>query len=111
MARMKMTAKDGSVFAVFSSPNGDYIAVEDDQGTHYAPPQWERFPRWSDEEAIAALSEAVSCHDYQAMLNADKAEAQKVGVGATPSFVIGTEVIQGAYPYPTFKAAIDALLK
>ncbi len=48
---------------------------------------------------------------YQAMMDADKAEAQKVGVGATPSFIIGTEVIQGAYPYPTFKAAIDALLK
>ena len=48
---------------------------------------------------------------YQAMLNADKAEAQKVGIGATPSFVIGTEVIQGAYPYPAFQAAIDAALK
>ncbi|MDO8567045.1 MAG: thioredoxin domain-containing protein, partial [bacterium] len=48
---------------------------------------------------------------YEAQINADKAEAQKVGIGATPSFVIGTEVIQGAYPYPTFQAAIDALLK
>ena len=48
---------------------------------------------------------------YEAQINADKAEAQKVGINATPSFVIGTEVIQGAYPYPTFQAAIDALLK
>ncbi len=48
---------------------------------------------------------------YEAQINADKVEAQKVGIGATPSFVIGTEVIQGAYPYPTFQAAIDALLK
>ncbi|MDP2655644.1 MAG: thioredoxin domain-containing protein [bacterium] len=48
---------------------------------------------------------------YEAQVNADKAEAQKVGIGATPSFVIGTEVIQGAYPYPTFQTAIDALLK
>src|SRR3989344_3969096 len=48
---------------------------------------------------------------YEAQINADKAEAQKVGIGATPSFVIGTEVIQGAYPYPTFQTAIDALLK
>lgn len=45
---------------------------------------------------------------YQTMMNADKSEAQKVGIGATPSFVIGTEVIQGAYPYPTFQAAIEA---
>jgi len=48
---------------------------------------------------------------YQALLDADKAEAGKVGIGATPSFVIGTEVVQGAYPYPTFQAAIDVLLK
>jgi predicted DsbA family dithiol-disulfide isomerase len=48
---------------------------------------------------------------YQTMMNADKSEAQKVGIGATPSFVIGTEVIQGAYPYQTFQAAIEAVLQ
>ncbi|MHB8709946.1 MAG: DsbA family protein [Minisyncoccota bacterium] len=48
---------------------------------------------------------------YQAAVDADKAEAQKVGVNATPSFVIGTQLIQGAYPYASFKAAIDPLLK
>ena len=48
---------------------------------------------------------------YEAQINANKAEGQKVGINATPSFVIGTEVIQGAYPYPTFQTAIDALLK
>ena len=48
---------------------------------------------------------------YQAVIDADKAEARKAGVNATPSFVIGTQLIQGAYPYATFKAAIDPLLK
>ena len=48
---------------------------------------------------------------YDAMMEADKAEAQKAGIGATPSFVIGTQVIQGAYPYANFKAVIDPLLK
>ncbi|MDP2665738.1 MAG: thioredoxin domain-containing protein [bacterium] len=48
---------------------------------------------------------------YQAEVDADKAEAQKAGVNATPGFVIGTQVILGAYPYPTFQTAIDALLK
>lgn len=48
---------------------------------------------------------------YQAAMDADKAEAQKAGVNATPSFVIGTQLIQGAYPYANFKAAIDAVLK
>lgn len=47
---------------------------------------------------------------YQAMVTSDKAEAQKAGINATPSFVIGTQVIQGAYPYAEFQKAIDAEL-
>ena len=48
---------------------------------------------------------------YDAAMDSDKAEAAKAGVNATPSFVIGTQVIAGAYPYATFQAAIDPLLK
>ena len=48
---------------------------------------------------------------YQAAIDADKAEAAKVGINATPSFVIGTQMIAGAYPYATFQTALDALLK
>lgn len=48
---------------------------------------------------------------YQAMIDADKAEAGKVSVNATPSFVIGTQLIPGAVPYETLKAAVDAVLK
>jgi len=48
---------------------------------------------------------------YQAIVDADRAEAGKVGVNATPSFVIGKQVIAGAYPYANFKVAIDAVLK
>jgi protein-disulfide isomerase len=48
---------------------------------------------------------------YDAQANADKAEGQKQGVNATPSFVIGKQLIQGAYPYATFQAALDPLVK
>lgn len=48
---------------------------------------------------------------YQAAIEADKAEAQKVGINATPSFVIGTQIIAGAYPYANFQAAIEEALK
>ncbi|MFA6502812.1 MAG: thioredoxin domain-containing protein [Candidatus Paceibacterota bacterium] len=48
---------------------------------------------------------------YRATVDADRAEAGKVGVSATPSFVIGKTLIQGAYPYANFQAAIDAALK
>jgi protein-disulfide isomerase len=47
---------------------------------------------------------------YQALIDADKTEAAKFGIGATPSFVVGTQMIAGAYPYDTFKTAIDAVL-
>jgi len=48
---------------------------------------------------------------YQTRMNADKAEAQKVGINATPSSIVGTQIIAGAYPYETFQTTIDALLK
>ncbi|MFZ2500532.1 MAG: thioredoxin domain-containing protein [Minisyncoccia bacterium] len=48
---------------------------------------------------------------YQAMVDSDKAEATKAGIRATPSFVIGTQLIEGAYPYAKFQSAIDAVLK
>lgn len=48
---------------------------------------------------------------YQTAMDADRVEAQKVGINATPSFIVGTELIQGAYPYAKFQAAIEAALK
>ena len=48
---------------------------------------------------------------YQAAVDVDKTEAQKVGLNATPSFVIGKQSILGAYPYAKFQEAIDAVLK
>lgn len=48
---------------------------------------------------------------YQAAIDDDKAEGQKSGVNATPTVIVGKQIIQGAYPYPTFQSAIDAALK
>jgi protein-disulfide isomerase len=61
--------------------------------------------------AKVAADVKANMSTYQAKMDADKAEATKVGIKATPSFVIGTQVIEGAYPYATFQTAIDALLK
>ncbi len=44
---------------------------------------------------------------YDAQINADKAEAANFGITATPSFVIGTQMIAGAYPYATFQQTLD----
>lgn len=48
---------------------------------------------------------------YQAAINADRTEGQKVGVDATPSFVIGKQLLKGAQPYSYLQAAIDEALK
>ncbi len=53
---------------------------------------------------------AANAAAYDAAANADKAEGQKFGINATPSFIIGTQVIAGAQGYDAFKAAIDAEL-
>jgi len=50
-------------------------------------------------------------NSYKDAMDAQRAEGQKIGINATPSFVIGTQVIQGAYPYENFKTAIDEALK
>lgn len=48
---------------------------------------------------------------YRTALESDKAEAIKVGINATPSFVVGKKVIAGAQPYENFVAAIEEALK
>ncbi len=61
--------------------------------------------------AKVAADVKANASTYQAAMDADKAEAGKFGVNATPSFIIGTQLLAGAYPYATFKTAIDPLLK
>lgn len=62
-----------------------------------------------DAQKIAADVRANKA-TYDAMADADKSEGTKEGVQATPSFIIGTDLVQGAYPYATFQAAIDKAL-
>lgn len=47
---------------------------------------------------------------YQALVDADRTAAGNVGVSATPSFLIGKQMIAGAYPYPAFQVAIDNVI-
>ena len=48
---------------------------------------------------------------YKTMIDRDRVEAGRVGIQATPSFVIGKQVIAGAYPYEAFEKAINEILK
>lgn len=47
---------------------------------------------------------------YDTEMNAERAEGQKFGINATPSFIVGTQVISGAQGYAAFQSAIDAEL-
>ena len=47
---------------------------------------------------------------YDAAINADKTEGTSNGVNATPSFIVGTQLISGAEPYSAFQQAIDTEL-
>lgn len=80
---------------------------------------------WGNKEDILALTKTIPGIDatkveelmttrsgeYQQEMDADAAEGNTQGVGGTPSFLIGKQMIVGAQPYETLKAAIDGELK
>ncbi len=66
----------------------------------------------SADAAVKVAADVTANKDaYDALAAADKAEGAKAGIESTPSVVVGTKLIKGAYPFSEFKAAIDPLLK
>ncbi len=61
---------------------------------------------------LTKIKAAVAANQvtYDAAISADRTEAANFGIQATPSFVIGTQMIAGAYPYNTFQNAINTVL-
>jgi protein-disulfide isomerase len=55
----------------------------------------------------ARLSKALDAHTHSAKIDADSAVAEKIGLGGTPSFVVGKYVVTGAQPISAFRRAID----
>ena len=47
---------------------------------------------------------------YDAEINADRAEGQSFGINGTPSLIVGTTMLSGAQPYSAVAALIDAQL-
>lgn len=62
-----------------------------------------------DEAKVAAAATANKA-TYDQAITADRAAAQAVGISATPSFLIGTQVVAGAYPYADFDTVIAAAI-
>jgi protein-disulfide isomerase len=79
---------------------------------------------WGKKEDIIALTKTIAGTDaakveelmiskaaaYQQAMDADASEGATMGVGGTPSFLIGKQMIVGAQPYEQLKAAIDGVL-
>jgi protein-disulfide isomerase len=70
---------------------------------------------------VQSFRQCLDSNKYSAKIRQDLVEAQKIGVQATPSFLLGVaepggssvkvvKMIAGAHPYAVFKEAIDSLL-
>ncbi len=55
----------------------------------------------------AAFTACLDDHRYQAEVKADAADAARLGLNGTPSFVINGRILIGALPLEDFKAIID----
>jgi protein-disulfide isomerase len=58
----------------------------------------------------AAFDACVDADKYGDAVQADFAEATRLGISGTPAFFINGQRIDGAQPYATFQAAIQAAL-
>lgn len=56
------------------------------------------------------LDRCLASGEMKALIAADLDRATRLGVGSTPSFLIGGRPLIGAQPYAAFKQAIDAAL-
>ena len=58
----------------------------------------------------ARLQRCLSSGEMRELIAADLDRAQRIGVGSTPTFLIGGRPVIGAQPYDAFRRAIDAAL-
>jgi protein-disulfide isomerase len=79
---------------------------------------------WGNKDDIIALTKTIQGIDaakveelmtskeaiYSGAMAADATEGNSMGVGGTPSFLIGKQMVVGAYPYPPLKAVIEQYL-
>lgn len=61
-------------------------------------------------EDLEAFEAAFDDPEILAAVQADTQEARQIGITSTPSFLVNTQVVQGAYPLPYFEEVIEAEL-
>ena len=75
-----------------------------------APATFERYAEELDLD-IDQFKEDVASAEVKERIDADMAEAQKLGVTGTPAFFINGRFLSGAQPFENFKRMIDAELQ
>ena len=73
----------------------------------------ENLKQWALDLGIeeSTYDECIQRADIQDKIRADYAEAQSLGIGGTPSFVLNDKLIVGACPEQTFRDAVSAELE
>lgn len=56
------------------------------------------------------LDRCLASGEMRPLIDADVDRSKRIGVGSTPSFLIGGRPLIGAQPYPAFQQAIEAAL-
>ena len=59
---------------------------------------------------MTSLRSCVSSHKMRPLIEADREKASRAGVRATPSFFIGTQLLEGVQPAEELRKALDAAL-
>jgi protein-disulfide isomerase len=59
---------------------------------------------------VPAFDKCRTSAPIAALVSNDIAQANQAGVQSTPSFIVGSFLVQGAMPYKDFRKAIDTAL-
>lgn len=118
-------AHAASVAVLCSGDQGNYWGMHDALFNDQKAKTDDDFKAMADTLGLdgTAFSTCLASKRFDAQIKADQAEARKLGITGTPSFVLGltdpkdpsivhlTKFIRGAQPFATFSADIDELLK
>jgi protein-disulfide isomerase len=58
----------------------------------------------------ARMRQCMESDVTRPLIQADAERARDAGVNSTPTFIIGDVRLEGAYPYPEFRKAVDSAL-
>jgi len=118
-------AEAAAVAVLCAGEQGDYWGMHDALFNDQKSKTDEAFKAMAESIGLdeAEFSSCLASDKFDAQIKADQAEARKLGISGTPSFVIGltdpkdssvvhlSKFIRGAQPYANFSSAIDDLLK